>query len=163
MCRAFSAHNNFKPKKETIFMTKTTNYGLNQWEASDRVLRTDFNDDNAKIDAALGLLARVSTGSYVGTGTNGADHPNTLTFDFTPQVVIIVADRLYAGGAGTVLLRGQEYSAGMGVSYSNNSGLNLRVKWTENGVSWYVVGSGGIENDWQLNLNGVTYRYAAFG
>ena len=31
----------------------TTNYQLNQWEATDQVLRTDFNQDNAKLDAAL--------------------------------------------------------------------------------------------------------------
>ena len=31
----------------------TSNYGLSQWEATDAVLRTDFNEDNAKIDAAL--------------------------------------------------------------------------------------------------------------
>ena len=31
----------------------TTNYQLNQWEPTDQVLRTDFNVDNAKIDAAL--------------------------------------------------------------------------------------------------------------
>lgn len=34
-------------------MNTTTNYQLSQWEASDRVMRTDFNDNNAKIDAAL--------------------------------------------------------------------------------------------------------------
>ena len=32
---------------------QTTNYQLNQWEPTDQVLRTDFNADNAKIDAAL--------------------------------------------------------------------------------------------------------------
>lgn len=31
----------------------TTNYQLNQWEPTDQVQRTDFNADNAKIDAAL--------------------------------------------------------------------------------------------------------------
>ena len=31
----------------------TTNYQLNQWEPNDQVLRTDFNADNAKLDAAL--------------------------------------------------------------------------------------------------------------
>ena len=31
----------------------TPNYNLNQWEPEDRVLRTDFNADNAKIDAAI--------------------------------------------------------------------------------------------------------------
>ena len=34
----------------------TTNYQLSQWEASDKVLRTDFNADNAKIDAAIKAL-----------------------------------------------------------------------------------------------------------
>ena len=31
----------------------TTNYQLNQWEPTDQVLRTEFNADNAKIEAAL--------------------------------------------------------------------------------------------------------------
>ena len=34
----------------------TTNYQLNQWEPTDQVQRTDFNADNAKIDAALAVL-----------------------------------------------------------------------------------------------------------
>ena len=34
-------------------MTKTTNYQLNQWAKSDRIMMDDFNADNAKIDAAL--------------------------------------------------------------------------------------------------------------
>ena len=34
-------------------MNYTQNYQLNQWDATDRVLRTDFNSDNQKIDAAL--------------------------------------------------------------------------------------------------------------
>lgn len=31
----------------------TTNFGLCQWEAADQVQRTDFNQDNAKIEAAI--------------------------------------------------------------------------------------------------------------
>ena len=34
----------------------TQHYGLCQWEATDAVLRTDFNQDNAKIEAALAIL-----------------------------------------------------------------------------------------------------------
>ena len=34
-------------------MTKTTNYQLNQWEKTDRILMDDFNADNQKIEAAL--------------------------------------------------------------------------------------------------------------
>jgi len=36
----------------------TSNYQLNQWEADDRVLRTDFNADNTKIDAELAELRK---------------------------------------------------------------------------------------------------------
>ena len=35
----------------------TEHYDLCQWEATDQVQRTDFNADNAKIDAALDALA----------------------------------------------------------------------------------------------------------
>lgn len=41
-------------------MTKTEHYQLNQWDASDRVLREDFNADNAKIDAALEAFSQKS-------------------------------------------------------------------------------------------------------
>jgi len=34
----------------------TSNYGLCQWQASDKVLRTEFNADNAKIDAAIAAV-----------------------------------------------------------------------------------------------------------
>jgi len=34
----------------------TNNYSLCQWEASDKVLRTEFNADNAKIDAAIAAV-----------------------------------------------------------------------------------------------------------
>lgn len=37
-------------------MQQTSNYQLNQWEGADRILRTDFNADNAKIDAAIAEL-----------------------------------------------------------------------------------------------------------
>ena len=39
----------------------TPNYQLNQWEPEDKVVRTDFNEDNAKIDAALAGKAEAST------------------------------------------------------------------------------------------------------
>lgn len=35
----------------------TSHYDLNQWAASDKVLRAEFNADNAKVDAALAGLA----------------------------------------------------------------------------------------------------------
>ena len=34
-------------------MNQTANYGLSQWEATDRILMENFNGDNQKVDAAL--------------------------------------------------------------------------------------------------------------
>ena len=49
----------------------TSNYNLNQWSASDRVLRTEFNADNAKIDAALAGKASSSSVSSLQTTVDG--------------------------------------------------------------------------------------------
>ncbi len=39
---------------------QTKNYGLNQWERTDKVVMEDFNADNAKVDAALAEKAEAS-------------------------------------------------------------------------------------------------------
>lgn len=41
-------------------MQKTTNYQLNQWDAEDRILREDFNQDNKKLDDAIAALRDAS-------------------------------------------------------------------------------------------------------
>ena len=59
-------------------MKKTEHYQLNQWDGADRVLRTDFNEDNAKIDGALhalagrGMATRLKTFTTTGTVTGTA-------------------------------------------------------------------------------------------
>ena len=57
--------------------SQTSNYKLNQWAASDKFLRTEFNSDNSKIDAALKAISTLAskepyiTGQYSGNnGTN---------------------------------------------------------------------------------------------
>ena len=86
-------------------MNKTANFQLTQWEKTDRIMMEDFNRDNAAIDAALkssadGVAAlqtalascgncKIVAKTYVGTGQNGQGHPNTLTFDSQPLLVII--------------------------------------------------------------------------
>ena len=68
---------------------KTSKLGLNQWLATDAILRSDFNSDNQKIDSALTTIPNIVSGSYIGTGTYGVDNPRTLTFTFTPVLVVI--------------------------------------------------------------------------
>lgn len=46
-------------------MHQTTNYQLNQWEKTDRILMADFNSDNSKLDAALKASADAATAEVV--------------------------------------------------------------------------------------------------
>ena len=91
----------------------TNNYNLCQWEASDKVLRTDFNADNAKIDAALAQLNRytasveqktdtlansaytiqnpqIVAGHYTGTGTE----KQSIQLGFRPRMVLVLHQAL---------------------------------------------------------------------
>lgn len=152
-------------------MTKTTNYQLNQWGENDYVKRADFNADNQKIDAAIKAVAeggiKLVTGSYVGTGSYGASNPNTLTFSFTPKLVLIRMKSQFTPA--TVLYAGEDKA----VSYkSPTTGAKLLVRTNGNSISWYHNGenwhsSGGNSNDpnapGQLNMEGETYLYIAIG
>ena len=150
----------------------TTNYDLNQWEATDKVLRTEFNEDNAKIDAALkshddelaGLEAQleannvahagfgncqVYTTSYTGTGTDGADGANQLTFPKPPLLIILTG----TDAVGFCLWNGQMFGLFEELMFPSTT------TWSADGktVSWYH----GHPSD-QLNEKGVVYRVTAF-
>jgi len=62
----------------------TANYNLCQWVPSDKVLRTDFNEDNAKLDAALAGLNR-RTSAVEGRTSGLEDNAYTIQ---NPQVVV---------------------------------------------------------------------------
>ena len=79
----------------------TANFGLNQWAATDPVLREDFNADNASIEEALAEMAAelegkgnlyFECGSYVGTGEFTSANPNTLTFSKRPLFVLVACE-----------------------------------------------------------------------
>ncbi|MEY8420920.1 hypothetical protein AALA83_16815 [Oscillospiraceae bacterium 44-5] len=91
----------------------TANYGLSQWERTDKVLMEDFNADNAKIDAALGghretleqlvktagLVPKlgncqIETFTYTGAGTTEAG--KTVPFAKRPVFFMIFGPR-YSG------------------------------------------------------------------
>ena len=71
-------------------MEYTQNYQLPLWDKEDAVLRTDFNENNQKIDAALEALAnempKVFAGSYVGDGTSD----RVIQLPFAPKFAIML-------------------------------------------------------------------------
>ncbi len=138
-------------------MQQTTNFQLPSWEASDRILRTDFNDMTEKLDAALGehaaVLAtvgncRVYTTSYTGTGTYGVNNPSTLVFDDPPVLVMITgSSRIGFTTSGCPSL----------VATRTGGNDYCTATWSEDKktLSWFTT-SGYADS--QLNESGQTYQ-----
>ena len=144
-------------------MNQTANYQLSQWESTDRILMSDFNSDNAKLDAALGTLAQTVTGhttalaqkgncqiyfdTYTGTGSGAT----VLTFPKAPKLVFITnAEDVIS----VTLVQGSNTAT----SYSGSYSKTLNVTWSGNSVSITQA-----ENylNYQCNATGRTYVLAA--
>ena len=133
-------------------MNYTQNHHLPQWEGSDRVLRTDFNDAMSSIDTALTGCGncKIVFGTYVGDGNY--DHSPTLEFNSAP-----VALFLLGGGYSVWMLRG---AGTWSFAHSRGSSMPIGATWEGNSVYWYYDG---IEHTAKQFLNeaDTTYRYLA--
>ena len=146
---------------------QTTNYALNQWSATDPVLRTDFNSDNSKIDAALKSLnttvqqhttqlsqqaaavaqcgdCKLYSTTYVGNGSNTL----SLTFPSKPLFAILYGD-VY--GNLLTFLVGNATTA-----YHNTYGGTL--SWSGSTVTLTNTKTGSTA---VFNSSGVTYQVVA--
>ena len=152
-------------------MTKTTNYQLNQWAKSDRVMMDDFNADNTKIDAALKANAdaaaaasaavalcgncKIETSTYTGTGTCGSANPVTLTFPKKPTLVVVF------GHNSLLLISDKCGSKGFGLGFNSYGtiwrGEDLAVAWTGSTLKYYCD-----YDATQANVNGKVYQVIAF-
>ena len=103
-------------------MKKTAQFGLNQWEMSDRIQMDDFNADNAAIEAALGTRnCRFYTASYTGDGKG----TKTWTFPSKPALVLIIGQSI------TVLMR----DSSVGSTQMGSNTYQLMVTWEEKSVT----------------------------
>ena len=133
-------------------MQKTTNYQLPRWEKTDRILMDDFNGMTAAL-AAKGNC-RIQAGSYTGTGTYGTNGKSTLTFSFTPHIVILNTgnpDPYSDVPRYFMLLR----PAAQYLFDRNHTG---GLTWGEKSVAW-----NSDDAEHQFNENGKTYHYIAIG
>ena len=172
-------------------MTKTTNYQLNQWEKSDRILMDDFNDMTATLDAALkanadaaqalqsgkadaqtvsalaknlgtaGHNCRVAFGSYVGDGNVGQAAPTTLASPFYP--VLVLMQRVISGNNSIANPSVFVRTNDKGTNAADKSTMDslLYLTRADDSVSWYSYNTGGAYA--QLNTNGTTYLYIILG
>ena len=146
-------------------MTKTTNYQLNQWAKSDRVMMDDFNADNQKIDAALGTIPKLAVGTYTGDGAA----ENTITLGFKPQLMIIYPAEAGNGNTEniTIMLLGDQArfsSSGNTVMvspYYSGNVLMFDVTRLENGV--VLMRSAAWDEKTNMNTTGKSFTYFAIG
>ena len=160
---------------------QTTNYQLNQWEPTDPVLRTDFNADNAKLDAALEGKADADEVEILSNAVSGLESKGTLletaiaqcgnctlvygtytgtgmsgstypnTLTFEGKPFLVF---IFTQSGGRMLLLGNPCKSGF---WANSDGFRFAsVTWSESGVSWYHTYS-----DEQMNNSGLTYSYVA--
>ena len=140
---------------------KTEHYELNQWLATDQVLRTDFNADNAKIDAVLddldtrtAALEAASAGHgncqiYRQTYSGNGGSSRSFTFSRTPCLVM-----LQGAGYTCVAIYGQ-YSANC--LAINGSGKEGTATW-----SWSSVQFTFSAPEYCCNKSGNQYVMVAF-
>ena len=110
---------------------------------------------------------KIATGSYVGTGTSdayGGTKQNSLTFDFEPKMLAVVADGDNMFFAGFLIVRGQTYSDGIGSFTNSTVALNLHITWSGNTVSWLSNNRTDVGTKYpQVNAENTTYRCVALG
>ena len=153
-------------------MQQTQKYKLNLIESSDPFLPDGLNQNTQKVEQVLsqnlgsmrtdldavmaglgsgGKTARIAWGSYRGNDKSGKAHPNKLTFDFCP-VILVMCEGVMSRGSGRAVINyaGRDYSQ--------------IVDWTDNGVSWYYPGSQYDDPGPQLNAyDDGDYYYVVIG
>ena len=121
-------------------------------------------------------IARIATGSYVGTGTYGSKNPNSLTFDFVPKAVFMIgtkdSDGVYhaymfgydTGGNGVSQHTAMYYEL-LTTSYVENLGFGLSYssskpqygKRSDDGKTFFWYSD--YHENYQFNSAGETYYY----
>ena len=137
----------------------TANYQLHQWEPADFFLRTDFNADFAKLDAALAGKAGLAdlaeklgavTGSYTGDGSAG----RTISLGFAPIAVFLRED----GDSGAILAvqNGAVLGEEGEVTMLAVTGQGFQITYDA-----YFTGVSNKVREPYTNRPGITYRYLA--
>ena len=114
-----------------------------------------------------GAQVRVSTGTYAGASESGADHPNRLTFDFTPQVIFLYCQS-YTGTSSPASVTANRTAVGMRGSNirpflhsgGDNGPVELVTTWGANYIEWYRHYSNSeSESYWDQQMNRLNYNY----
>ena len=130
---------------------------------------TSLQDLVAALGDAGGV--RIATGSYTGTGTYGASNPCSLTFPFSPKILIVLSEyHSYKKGANTyntiqANIFYHPITTGLDISHGGDTAWGNKLTWSSDAISWY---NNTEPDSWgttyglaQLNQADVTYYYMA--
>ena len=106
------------------------------------------------------LLSRVGDslvhiGNYIGSGTYGQNHPNTLTFDFVPKLVIVQGENISTSVSVISNFNFVGFIQGMSSSFNYPE----NVTFNGNTLNWYTSNNGA---QCQFNVLNKIYTYIAF-
>ncbi len=140
----------------------STNYtehlGLTLWEANDPVLRTEFNANHTKLDAALKALSTAHgcvTGTYA-----GATNSNRVIIHagFRPSMAVILAPHPDSTSSSDVMCLLAIGNATARLKRSSGGVVTVESPFTDTGLNLEE----GSSNKYGLNYSGQTYYYMLF-
>ena len=121
-------------------MNKTENLKMNVWEKSDSILVGDFNEDNRKIDAAVGSLQgeHIYVGSYTGDGKDN----RTIDLPWEPTFAVLLGNVFEHDAVSLLTTTDHRYvdNNGAGTSDAYHPVLNGRQLVLRNKY-WYNISS----------------------
>ena len=149
----------------------TDNFNMETFNNMISQINDGVNGEISDVLAQLGTKAKMQVGSYVGTGSYGADNPNTLTFNFPPKYLLIVGSDDDTRVTGDFLFWIAPAPTAMSIITTAMSGAssmqsNIRNVFSVSGntLSWYyntVVDD--YSSSRQFNTNSKVFYWLAIG
>lgn len=146
---------------------KTTHLNLNQWIASDPVLRSDFNFDNSKIDAAVNAraLVRLAGGSL--TAAASQISVSLTDYDLTQymELQLYVSPVTSASASATLSVNGTAAATLGSLTADGVQGLIVHLCLLPGGVGgfWFAPGATGTFRVTSVTASGLTSLTLACG
>lgn len=143
-------------KQETLTESTATLLGLTEEKIPDKAFLALFNQN-----------IKIATGNYMGTGNYGIDNKNSLTFNFTPKIIMIIEDDLTNDTYNGISICWFVNNLIHGITPTTTNavlGTEVSVLWSENKVEWYSESNRQPESSRQQgNILNKNYTYVALG
>lgn len=154
-----NAQKDLKNTLATIDTTVNTEVAEQLQAILDTTLSKEGNAAESKATGeAIAARAQVVYGTYVGTGTFGADNPNTLTADFDIKLALV-----YENNTRSSMLLAPKGLTSAHITHNDVEQPQV-LTWDGNIFSWYYNYTGSYDGSpQQLNENGTTYHYILIG